>query len=119
MAAQDACLGLQVYVEAPDLAAGLDAARALARRLEPVARVLSCEVSPYWKIPEYQGVWMRIAAPDLVAAFDAVSAALAADWDLHCEGEERWAVWNHDRNGPGALPALRWMNLEPLPAPEP
>ena len=27
MAAKAACLGLQVYVEAPDLAAGLDAAR--------------------------------------------------------------------------------------------
>lgn len=46
--------------------------------------------------------------------FDAVMAALAASWDVHCEGKERWAVWNHYHDGPGVLPPLRWMNLEPL-----
>lgn len=107
-------LGLRIYAELPDTAAGEALADAVVARLPASARVLVREVEPYWKIPEYQGVWLRLATPDLAGTFDAVLAALAADWQVHGEGEERWAVWNHDQNGPGALPPLRWMNLEPI-----
>lgn len=107
-------LGLRIYAELPDLAAGEAFADRLVALLPGSARVLVREVEPYWKIPEYQGVWLRLAAPDLSETFDAVLAVLAKRWDVHGDGEERWAVWNHDRNGPGALAPLRWMNLEPV-----
>jgi hypothetical protein len=107
-------LGLRIYAELPDVAAGEALADAVMGLLPVAARVVVREVEPYWKIPAYQGVWLRVVTPEPEATFDALLAALAADWDVHDEGEQRWAVWNHDTNGPGALPSLRWMNLEPL-----
>jgi len=107
-------LGLRVYAELPDAAAGEALADEIVRLLPPSARVLVREVDRYWKIPEYQGVWLRLATPDLIGTFDAVMAALAERWKIHCEAEERWAVWNSGHDGPATLPALRWMNLEPI-----
>jgi len=107
-------LGLRIYAELPDVAAGEALADQVIALLPGSARVLAREVKPYWKIPEHQGIWLRLAAVDLIVTFDAVMAALAASWDVHCEGKERWAVWNHYHDGPGVLPPLRWMNLEPL-----
>lgn len=107
-------LGLRIYAELPDVAAGERLADALITRLPALVRVTVREVEPYWKIPEYQGIWLRLATPDVVTAFDAVLTALADGWDVQDEGDQRWAFWNHDINGGGALAELRWMNLEPI-----
>jgi hypothetical protein len=111
-------INLQVYVEVATVAEGLVEAQALIALIAPHAEVRLCEVKHYWKIAEYQGVWLRLACDQPLVVFAALRSALAEQWADGGSEDEPWAVWAMEMHGPGALPSARWANLEVVPPEE-
>lgn len=105
-------LFLRLFVEA----ASEEEARALAFRLRNVLAALSGTVEidtvrPYWKIPEYQEVTLRIEVRgELAGIFSSVLGVLGAGWVE--QQADREAIWDSKVASAFVEPAVRWAHLE-------
>jgi hypothetical protein len=115
-------LYIRLYVEAADQ----DIAEAIAARMMPtvtaIAPIISQEIEPYWKIPEYYGIfWKFDPTGDVQAKFDQFIALSEAGWsgwwiehpdDEVAPHEGRDAVWNPTPGVTLLAPEVRWGHVE-------
>lgn len=104
-------LMLHVYLEVPSVQAALADALALLEVLAVPWPLLRCEVQPYWKIPEYQGLTLTFACVQVERDFRALKMAFAHRW---LEFPDLDAVWDIREHGPACLLSARWAEVQVL-----
>lgn len=105
------CLILNAHVAAGRYEAALEAAKPLLDRVQGIATVRECRIRPYPKFDDQFSVWMELEADDPAAAFKALAADLATQWDEGGDDIDRFRIWDVRNHAHSALPGLRWMHL--------
>jgi hypothetical protein len=80
--------------------------------LSSFAVVKEGRVTPYWKMPEYYEVLLRLQPRETTrSAYDAALQALGEGWQSQGELEN---IWTPDAGGSFSLEEVKWAHLEGL-----
>jgi len=111
----NANLLLRLYAELADAEEAEQLRCAITPQIEAHARIEEHESEPYWKIPAYYGLTLRLRPyGDPSMAFDNLVALSASGWTFSGGPlpHARDAVWNPSPGADFLSPKVKWAHLD-------